>query len=57
MTEALALLKDRGVMLDVSERKRAELALQWQLYSGSAGSLYGSVPERRAIELALRFFL
>lgn len=35
----------------------AELALQWQLYSGSAGSLYGSVPERRAIELALRFFL
>lgn len=35
----------------------AELALQWQLYSGSPGSVYGSVPQRRAIELALRLFL
>lgn len=35
----------------------AEIALQWQLYSGSPGSVYGSVPQRRAIELALRFFL
>ena len=36
---------------------RAEVALQWQLYSGNAGSVYGSVPQRRAVELALRFFL
>jgi hypothetical protein len=35
----------------------AEIALQWQLYSGNAGSVYGSMPQRRAIELALRFFL
>jgi hypothetical protein len=35
----------------------AELALQWQLYSGRPDSVYGSVPQRRAIELALRFFL
>ncbi len=35
----------------------AELFLQWQLYSGNAGSVYGSVPQRRAIELALRFYL
>lgn len=35
----------------------AEVFMQWQLYSGSAGSVYGSVPQRRAIELALRFYL
>ncbi len=36
---------------------RAELSLQWQLYSGDADSFYGSIPQRRAIELALRFYL
>ncbi|MDL2336210.1 MAG: hypothetical protein QFE16_00060 [Pseudomonadota bacterium] len=35
----------------------AEIALQWQLYSGSSGSFYGSIPQRRAIELALRYYL
>jgi hypothetical protein len=33
-----------------------ELALQWQLYTGDPGSLYGSVPEPRRIELLLRYF-
>lgn len=36
---------------------RAEVALQWQLYSGSPNSVYGSIPQRRAIELAVRFYL
>jgi hypothetical protein len=36
---------------------RADLALQWLLYSGAQGSVYGSVPQRRTIELALRFYL
>jgi hypothetical protein len=36
---------------------RVELALQWQLYSGAAGSVYGTVPQRRTIELLLRAYL
>jgi hypothetical protein len=36
---------------------RADLALQWQAYSGIAGSVYASVPQRRAIELVLRAYL
>lgn len=36
---------------------RAELALQWQLYSGAAGSVYGTIPQRRMVELALRVYL
>jgi hypothetical protein len=36
---------------------RADLALQWQMNSGEAGSVYGSTPQRRAVELALRFYL
>ena len=36
---------------------RAELALQWQLYSGRPGSVYGSVPQRRTVELVLRAYL
>lgn len=36
---------------------RVDLAVQWQLYSGAAGSVYGTVPQRRMIELALRAYL
>ena len=36
---------------------RVEMALQWLLYSGRDDSVYGSVPQRRAVELALRFYL
>ncbi len=35
----------------------AELALQWQLYSGAATSLYGSVPQPRRVEVLLRYHL
>ncbi|MEO7151889.1 MAG: hypothetical protein ABIX46_09315 [Burkholderiaceae bacterium] len=36
---------------------KAEVALQWQGYSGDAGSLYGAVPQPRRMELQLRLFL
>jgi len=36
---------------------RADLALQWQLHSGDADSVFGSVPQRRAVELSLRVYL
>jgi len=36
---------------------RADLALQWLGYSGAPGSVYGIVPQRRTVELALRFYL
>jgi hypothetical protein len=36
---------------------RIELALQCQLYSGGAGSVFGSVPQRRSVEASLRMFL
>ena len=35
----------------------AEVALQWQLYSGGPTSLYGSVPQARRVEAVLRLFL
>jgi len=35
----------------------ADLALQWLSYAGSAGSVYRTIPERRSIELILRFYL
>ncbi|MEO5696804.1 MAG: hypothetical protein ABIQ60_06665 [Burkholderiaceae bacterium] len=35
----------------------AEVALQWQWYSGAPTSLYGSVPQSRRLELVLRLFL
>jgi hypothetical protein len=34
----------------------ADLALQWLLYSGDPGSVYRTVPLRKAIDLALRFY-
>lgn len=36
---------------------RFDLALQVQLYSGRAGSVFGSVPQARSVELSLRMFL
>jgi hypothetical protein len=36
---------------------RADLSLQWQLFSGDPGTIYGIVPSRRAVELALRVYL
>ena len=35
----------------------AEVALQWQQYSGGPTSLYGSVPQPRRVDLLLRYFL
>ena len=35
---------------------RADLALQWQLYSGRPDSVYGSVPQKRAVEVSVRVF-
>jgi hypothetical protein len=35
---------------------RADLALQYQLYSGGADSVYGMVPNNRMIELSLRVY-
>lgn len=37
--------------------RKAEVALQWQLYSGAPTSLYGSVPQPRRVEALLRLFL
>ncbi|CAG1017360.1 hypothetical protein BURC_02006 [Burkholderiaceae bacterium] len=36
---------------------RIDLALQYQLFSGRAGSVFGSVPQHRVLELSLRMFL
>jgi len=33
-----------------------DLALQWQLYSGGPDSVYGSVPQKRAVEASLRVY-
>ena len=35
----------------------AEVALQWQAFSGDPSSLYGAVPQPRRVELLLRYFL
>jgi hypothetical protein len=37
--------------------ERAELALQWQAYAGSSGSLYHAVPQSQTIQLVLRVYL
>ncbi len=37
--------------------ERVDLAVQWLLYSASAGSVYGTVPQRRSAELVLRAYL
>ena len=37
--------------------ERTELALQWQAFSGAPQTLFGPVPQRRSVELALRFYL
>lgn len=36
---------------------RAELALQWQVYGGSAGTLFYVVPQQRTGQLVLRFYI
>ena len=36
---------------------RLDLALQWQVNSGRIDSVFGSVPQARAVELSLRLFL
>jgi hypothetical protein len=36
--------------------ERTDIALQWQLYSGRAGSLYGSVPQQRNVQAVVRVF-
>jgi len=37
--------------------QRADLALQWQVYAGEAGSLYRAVPQRQTVQLVLRVYL
>ena len=36
---------------------KAEVALQWEGYSGDSLSLYGSVPRAHRVDLLLRMFL
>lgn len=50
--------KSRQQWLETRYRwDRADVALQWQQYSGDAGSVFGSVPQRRVLELSLRVYL
>lgn len=50
--------RSRSQWLELRYRwARADVALQWQQFSGDAGSIYGLIPARRALELALRFYL
>lgn len=35
---------------------RADLAVQWQVNSGAAGSEFGAAPQRRTLEVLLRYF-
>jgi hypothetical protein len=37
--------------------ERAELALQWQQYAGSAGTVYYSVPQQQTVQVVLRVYL
>ena len=37
--------------------ERAELALQWQLFSGSPGTVYYAVPQQQTVQLILRVYL
>jgi len=37
--------------------ERAELALQWQLFSGPEGTVYYAVPQQRTVQLVLRVYL
>ena len=36
---------------------RIDLALQWQLDSGQPGSNFGSLPDRRMLQLVARYLL
>ena len=36
---------------------RVDVIAQWQQFSGSRASIFGSVPQNRTLELALRFYL
>lgn len=49
--------RSRDQWLEARYRAGAfELALQWQRLSGDAGTIYGLVPQRRALELSARYF-
>ena len=37
--------------------ERAELALQWQAYAGSPGTVYYAVPQQQTVQLILRVYL
>jgi len=34
----------------------ADLSVQWQGFSGDSGSVFGSIPQRQAVEVALRYY-
>jgi hypothetical protein len=36
---------------------RVDVAVQWQVYSGRAGSVYAAVPQRRGVQVVMRVFL
>ena len=36
---------------------RADLALQWLSYAGSAGTVYYAVPQQQTVQLVLRVYL
>jgi hypothetical protein len=37
--------------------ERAEVALQWQLFSGPEGTVYYAVPQQQTVQLVLRIYL
>jgi hypothetical protein len=50
--------RSRDQWIELRQRwDSAELALQWQLYSGDRSSLYGSLPRSRQAEVLVRFYL
>jgi hypothetical protein len=52
------LTDSRAQWLEARYRwERADLSLQWQHHSGSADSVFGTIPRERAVELALRWYL
>ena len=35
---------------------QVDLSMQWQRFSGNPGSVFGSIPQQQAVELALRYY-
>lgn len=53
-----SLTRSRMQWLEARYRwDRVDLSLQWQQHMGSNGSVFGSIPQERALEVALRWYL